>query len=45
MPRRNPHQADNGRFRGSERTGVDEAVACLGRETPYHGHAAALATG
>ena len=39
------HQADAGGFRGSERTGADEAVAYLTRKAPYLDYATALAKG
>ena len=39
------HQADAGRFRGSERTGADEAAAYLTRKAPYLDYATALAKG
>jgi hypothetical protein len=38
-------RAPAGRFRGSERTGADEAVAYLTRNAPYLGYATALANG
>src|SRR5438046_10767451 len=37
--------APAGRFRGSERTGADEAVAYLTRKEPYLDYATALANG
>jgi hypothetical protein len=39
------HQADTGRFRGTERTGADEAVAYLRRKAPYLDYPTALANG
>ena len=39
------HQADTGAFRGSERTGADEAVGYLRRKAPYLDYATALAKG
>jgi hypothetical protein len=39
------HQADTGRFRGTERTGADEAVAYLQRKAPYLDYATALTNG
>jgi hypothetical protein len=39
------HQADAGGFRGSERTGADEAVAYLTAKTPHLNYATALAKG
>jgi hypothetical protein len=39
------HQADTGGFRGSERTGADEAVAYLTRKAPYLDYDTALANG
>ena len=39
------HQADTAGFRGSERTGADEAVAYLTRKAPYLDYATALANG
>jgi hypothetical protein len=39
------HQADTGRFRGTERTGADEAVAYLRRKAPYLAYPTALANG
>lgn len=39
------HQGDTGGFRGSERTGADEAVAYLTRKAPYLDYATALASG
>jgi hypothetical protein len=39
------HQADAGGFRGSERTGADEAVAYLTRKAPHLDYATALARG
>jgi hypothetical protein len=39
------HQADAAGFRGSERTGADEAVTYLTRKAPHLNYAAALANG
>lgn len=39
------HQADEAGFRGSERTGADEAAAYLTRKAPYLNYATALASG
>ena len=39
------HQADTAGFRGSERTGADQAVAYLTRKAPYLDYATALASG
>ena len=39
------HQADEAGFRGSERTGADEAAAYLIRKAPYLNYATALASG
>jgi hypothetical protein len=39
------HQADEAGFRGSERTGADQAVAYLTRKAPYLDYATALASG
>jgi hypothetical protein len=39
------HQADEAGFRGSERTGADEAAAYLTRKAPYLNYAIALASG
>ncbi len=39
------HQADKAGFRGSERTGADEAAAYLTRKAPYLNYATALASG
>jgi hypothetical protein len=39
------HQADTGRFRGTERTGADEACAYLRRKAPYLTYPTALANG
>jgi hypothetical protein len=39
------HQADEAGFRGSERTGADEAAAYLIRKAPYLTYATALASG
>jgi hypothetical protein len=39
------HQADAAGFRGSERTGADEAVAYLSRKAPHLDYATALANG
>ena len=39
------HQADEAGFRGSERTGADEAAAYLTRKAPYLDYATALASG
>jgi hypothetical protein len=39
------HQADTGAFRGSERTGADEAIGYLRRKAPYLDYATALARG
>ena len=39
------HQADEAGFRGSERTGADEAAAYLTRKAPYLNYATTLASG
>jgi hypothetical protein len=39
------HQADEAGFRGSERSGADEAAAYLTRKAPYLNYATALASG
>jgi hypothetical protein len=39
------HQADEAGFRGSERTGADEAAVYLTRKAPYLNYATALASG
>lgn len=39
------HQADAGRFRGTERTGADETAAYLNRKAPHLDYPTALTNG